>query len=79
MKKVLLLTAGFAMMVTGCVTPTEKDRFQLEVSQQICNVDALAEEKRTSLAVTNNSKYSIAEYQNKNGTYEEQTDTILMQ
>ena len=78
MKKLILITTAIATGVTGCVTPTEKNRFQLEVSQQICNVDALAEEKSTTLAVTNSSRYSIAAYQNKNGTYEEQTDTILL-
>lgn len=78
MKKLALLTAGFLTAVTGCVTPTEKNRFQLEVSQQVCNIDALAEEKSTALAVTNSSRHSIAAYQNKHGTYEEQTDTILL-
>ncbi len=79
MKKLALISAGLAMTITGCVTPTEKNRFQLEVSQQICNVDALAKEKQTSLAVTNSSKYSIREYQNKHGSFEEKTDTILME
>lgn len=78
MKKLALITASLATAITGCVTPTEKNRFQLEVSQQICNVDALAEEKTTALAVTNDSRTSIAAYQSKYGTYEEQTDTILL-
>ena len=79
MRKFALITAGLATMITGCVSPTEKNRFQLEVSQQVCNVDALAREKQTSLAVTNDSKYSIAQYQNKKGTYEERTNTILLE
>lgn len=79
MKKLILTAASMTIALTGCVTPTEQDRFALEVSQQICNVDALAEEKKTSLATTNDYKNSIAAYQNKFGTYEEQTDTILME
>ncbi len=78
MKKLVLTAASMTMVMTGCVTPKEQDRFALEVTQQVCNVDALAEEKRTSLATTNDYKHSLAAYQNKYGTYEEQTNTILL-
>ena len=79
MKKIALIIAGLSLPLTGCVTPTEKNRFQLEVSQQICNIEALATEKQSSLAVTNQSKYSIREYQNKAGSFEEDTDSILLE
>ena len=77
MKKLILLIAGVAMTASGCVHPTERNRFDYEVSQGVCNVDALAEEKQTSLNVMNESKRSIAAYQNKTGTYEEETYTVL--
>lgn len=79
MKRAVLMSGCLATALTGCVTPSEKNRFELEVTQQICNVDALAEEKQTSLAVTNDSKYSIRDYQNKHGSYEENTGTILLE
>lgn len=78
MKKLALISGALATTIAGCVTPPETDRFNLEVSQQVCSVDALAEEKQTSLSVSNDSKYSIREYQNKHGTYEENTNTILL-
>ncbi|MEL7491467.1 MAG: hypothetical protein AAGJ73_12180 [Pseudomonadota bacterium] len=79
MKKTLLLAAAAALTLSGCVTPSELNRFELEVSQQVCNVDALAEEKQTTLTTSNDLKYSLAPYQNKHGTYDEETSTILMQ
>ena len=70
--------------ISGCATttpprPTETNRFNFEVSQQVCNVDALAEEKQTSLAVSNDTRQSIQAYQNKYGAYDETTGTVLSQ
>lgn len=86
MNKLLLSTAAIVMTVSGCETtssvryrPSEFNRHGLEVTQQICNVDALAEEKKTALSVTNDSRESIAAYQNKYGDYDERTNTILME
>ena len=79
MKNLILVFAGAAMAVSGCAHPTEQNRFDYEVSQGICSVDALAEEKQTSLNVMNESKRSIAAYQNKTGAYEEDTYTILQE
>ena len=55
MRKFALMTAGLATMITGCVTPTEKNRFHWKYRNRFVNVDALAKEKQTSLAVTNDS------------------------
>ena len=83
MRNLILLVAGAAVTITGCTAtkplPSETRRFQLEETLQICNVDALAKEKQTLLTVANDSKRSIARYQNKHGYYDEQTNTILMQ
>jgi len=81
MKKSILIAGGIAAVITGCTStpplPSERNRFELEVAQQVCTVDALAEEKQTALSVANDSMRSIARYQNKYGQYTEQTDTIL--
>lgn len=79
MKKTVSALGVIALTVTGCVTPTEQNRFELEVSQQVCNVDALAEEKQTTLTVSNDLRRSLAPFQNKFGSYDEDTSTILME
>jgi len=79
MKNKILSAGCLAMMTTGCFTPAEKKRFQLEATNQICAVDSLAKEKQTTLTASNNLRYSIAPYQNKHGDYSEDTNTILMQ
>lgn len=71
------MAASAALVVTGCTTPTEANRFSLDVAQRVCNVDALAEEKATQLATVNTSKRSIRQFQNRFGSYNEQTMTIL--
>ncbi len=86
MKKSALIFGCIAIAATGCHTtipkrpiPSEAKRFELEVSQQVCNVDALAEEKNTALSVSNDVRSSIAPYQNKFGKYEEATGTKLLE
>lgn len=83
MKNSLLISAAIALAAPGCATtppkPSEANRFGLEVTQQICNIDALAEEKQSSLSVANDSRRSIAAYQNKYGASDEQTGTILLE
>ena len=76
MKQFLLLLACAGLILQGCA-PTELNRFDLNVSDRVCNVDALAREKQTAQATLNSSKYSIREYQNRAGSYEENTYTIL--
>jgi len=79
-KHALLLTAAGALTISGCATrPTELNRFEFDVAEQICRVDALAEEKDSYLSITNDSKTSIAAFQNKYGSYDEERHTILMQ
>jgi len=75
-KQIMLPIVALALFVSGCA-PSELNRFEYAVAEGSCDVDALAEEKRTSLASINQSLYSIREHQNKAGTYEEQTYTIL--
>ena len=77
MKKVILGLAAMAVALPGCTSPTEKDRFSMDVTDRVCNVDALAEEKQSSLATINESKRSIKQYQNRYGSYNEDTYTIL--
>lgn len=77
MKNWMMFAACVAMTMPGCVHPTQLNRFDYEVSQGVCNVDALANEKQRSLNIVNQSKRSIAAYQNKKGTYEEDSYTIL--
>ena len=76
MRQLVTIIVSLALALSGCV-PSELNRFEFEVSQQICSVDALAEEKNTSLSLVNSSKRSIAPYQNKSGSYDEDTYTIL--
>lgn len=75
------IVAFYSTMLSACVAtppaPSEENRFGLEVANQICNIDALAEEKKTILAVANDYTKSVAPYQNKTGSYTENTETIV--
>lgn len=79
MKNLVLIVSSLTMFLSGCVTPSERNRFQLEATNQICSVDALAQEKQSLLSVSNDQRLSIAAYQNKFGTFGEETQTILQQ
>ena len=79
MTKFILIVASLTIFLSGCVTPSERNRFQLEAANQICSVDALAQEKQSLLSVSNDQRISIAAHQNKYGTFGEETQTILLQ
>ncbi|MEL6507875.1 MAG: hypothetical protein AAFR29_09575 [Pseudomonadota bacterium] len=79
MKNLALFVAALMMFATGCVSPSERNRFQLEAANQICSVAALAEEKQALLTSSNDKRKSIAPNQNKYGTYTEENRTILAQ
>ena len=79
MKKLLLIVASLMIFLSGCVTPSERNRFQLGAANQICSVDALAQEKQSLLSSSNDQRHSIAPHQNRFGTYTEESRTILEQ
>lgn len=83
MKKQLLIAVAITVTITGCTVssppPSEQERFYHTVTQNICNVDSLSEEKNTALDSLNNSLHSVARHQNKHGTYKEETYTLVEQ
>ncbi|MEL6113212.1 MAG: hypothetical protein AAFR20_10445 [Pseudomonadota bacterium] len=79
MKNLVLVVAALMMFISGCTTPSERNRFQLEAANEICSVSALAEEKQSLLSSSNEKRRSLAAHQNKYGTYTQETQTILAQ
>ncbi|MEM6650534.1 MAG: hypothetical protein AAF603_09820 [Pseudomonadota bacterium] len=75
--KYTILASLLLLLLGACTHPSEKNRFAMDVTERVCNVDALATEKNTSLATINNSRRSIREYQNRRGNYSEETFSIL--
>lgn len=75
-KHLFLPIIGLGLILSGCA-PSELNRFEFAVAESLCDVDALAEEKKTRLASVNDSRASIRAHQNRTGTYEEETYTIL--
>ena len=82
MKKMLMASLAVTIAATGCNTTRYPvnyvvipDDNELVAQAQSCNVDALAEEKNSYLASTNNSRW----YLSQNEVYGENTRTILTQ